>query len=119
MVAVGGSVLGRGARGLQALERKGKARRRHLDAVAERTGKDGVVATARTHRIGQATGIGLKDQTGVVIEGIHDGEVEGQHLGVLGSQTLDQSTQFARERRADTGGCQQRIHAVEHLGATV
>ena len=119
VIAIGGGVLGRGARGLQALERKGKARRRHLDAVAERAGKDGVVATARADRIGQATRVGLKDQAGVVIEGIHDGEVEGQHLSVLGSQTLNKSTQLACERRDDTGRRQQRVHAVEHLGAAM
>ena len=119
MVTIGSGILGRGARGLQTLERKGEARRRHLDAVAERAGKDGVVATARAHRIGQAAGIGLKDQTRVVIERVHDGEVEGQHPGVLGSQALDQGTQLARERRGDTGSLQQRVHAVEHLGAAV
>ena len=119
MIAVGSGVLGRGVRGLQTLERKGEARRRHLDAVAERAGKDGVVATARAHRIGQATGIGLKDQTRVVIERVHDGEVEGQHLGVLGSQALDQGTQLARERRNNARRRQQRVDAVEHLGTTV
>ena len=119
VIAIGSGVLGRGARGLQTLERKGKARRRHLDTVAKRTGKDGVVASARTDRIGQAAGIGLKDQTRVVIKRVHDGEVEGQHLGVLGSQALDQGTQFARQRRDDAGSLQQRIHAVEHLGTTV
>ena len=106
-------------RGLQTLERKGKSRRRYLDAIAERAGKDGVVATARTHRIGQATGIGLKDQARVVIKRVHDGEVEGQHLGVLGSQALDQGTQLARQRRDDTGSFQQRIHTVEYLGTAV
>ena len=119
MVTIGSSVLGRGMRGLQTLERKGKTRRRHLDAVAKCTGKDGVVASARTHRIGQATGIGLKDQARVVIKRVHDGEVEGQYLGILGSQALDQGTQLARERRDDTGGNQQRVNAVEHFGATV
>ena len=89
VIAVGSGVLGRGARGLQALERKGEARRRHLDTVAKCAGKDGVVASARTDRIGQAAGIGLKDQARVVIERVHDGEVEGQHLGVFGSQTID------------------------------
>ena len=76
VVAIGSGILGRGARGLQALERKGEARRRHLDTVAKCAGKDGVVATARAHRIGQAAGIGLKDQARVVIERVHDGEVE-------------------------------------------
>ena len=119
MVTIGGGVLGRGARGLQTLERKGEARRRHLDAVAERAGKDRVVATARAHRIGQATGIGLKDQARVVIERVHDGEVERQHLGVLGSQTINQGTEFARQRRDNTGSRQQRIHAIEHFGPTM
>ena len=91
MIAVGSGVLGRSVRCLQTLERKGEARRRYLDAVAKCTGKDGVVASARTDRIGQAAGIGLKDQARVVIKRVHDGEVEGQHLGVLGSQALDQS----------------------------
>ena len=119
MVAIGCSVLDRGARSLQALERKGKARRRHLDAVAKCAGKDGVVASTRTDRIGQATGIGLKDQARVVIKRVHDGEVEGQHLGVLGSQALDQGTQLARERRDNARRRQQRVDAVEHLGTTV
>lgn len=119
VVAVGSGVLSRSVRGLQTLERKGKSRRRYLDAIAERAGKDGVVATARTHRIGQATGIGLKDQARVVIKRVHDGEVEGQHLGVLGSQALDQGTQLARQRRDDTGSFQQRIHTVEYLGTAV
>ena len=116
---IGGGVLGRGARGLQTLERKGETRRRHLDAVAKCAGKDGVVAAARTDRIGQATGIGLKDQARVVIKRVHDGEVEGQHLGVLGSQALDQGTQLARERRDNARRRQQGIHAVEHLGTAV
>ena len=119
VIAVGGGVLGRGARGLQTLERKGEARRRHLDTIAKCAGKDGVVASARTHRIGQAAGIGLKDQARVVIERVHDGEVERQHLGVLGCQALDQGTQLARQRRDDTGGLQQRVHAVEYLGTAV
>ena len=119
VIAIGSGVLGRGTRGLQTLERKGKARRRHLDAVAKRAGKDGVIATARAHRIGQAAGIGLKDQARVVIERVHDREVERQHLGVLGCQTLDQGTQLARQRRDDTGGLQQRVHAVEHFGTAV
>ena len=119
VIAIGSSVLGRGVRGLQALERKGEARRRHLDAIAKCTGKDGVVASARTHRIGQATGIGLKDQARVVIKRVHDGEVEGQYLGVLGSQALDQGTQLARERRNNARRRQQRVDAVEHLGTTV
>lgn len=119
MVTIGSSVLGRGARGLQALERKGEARRRHLDAVAKCAGKDGVVASARTDRIGQAAGIGLKDQARVVIKRVHDGEVEGQHLGVLGSQALDQGAQLARERRDNARRRQQRVDAVEYLGAAV
>ena len=119
VIAVGSGVLCRGTSGLQTLERKGEARRRHLDAVAKCAGKDGVVASARTDRIGQATGIGLKDQARVVIERVHNGEIERQHLGVLGSQTLDQGTQLARRRRGDTGGLQQRVHVVEHLGTTV
>ena len=119
MIAVGSGVLGRGARGLQTLERKGEARRRHLDAVAERAGKDGVVAAARAHRIGQATGVGLKDQARVVIKRVHDGEVERQHLGVLGSQALDQGTQLARKRRDNARRLQQRVHAVEYLGTAV
>ena len=119
MVTIGSSVLGRGARGLQTLERKGEARRRHLDAVAKCAGKDGVVASARTDRIGQAAGIGLKDQARVVIKRVHDGEVEGQHLGVLGSQALDQGAQLARERRDNARRRQQRVDAVEYLGAAV
>ena len=119
VITIGSGVLGRGTRGLQTLERKGEARRRYLDAVAKCTGKDGVVASTRADRIGQAAGIGLKDQARVVIERVHDGEVERQHLGVPGSQTIDQGTQFARQRRGDTGSPQQRIHAVEHLGTTV
>ena len=39
--------------------------------------------------------------------------------GVLGCQALDQGTQLARQRRDDTGGLQQRVHAVEHLGTAV
>ena len=119
VIAVGSGILGRGARGLQALERKGEARRRHLDTVAKCAGKDGVIASARTDRIGQAAGIGLKDQARVVIERVHDREVERQHLGVLGYQALNQGTQLARQRRDDTGGLQQRVHAVEHLGTAV
>ena len=119
VIAIGSSVLGRGARGLQTFERKGETRRRHLDAVAKCAGKDGVVTAARTDRVRQAAGISLKDQTRVVIKRVHDGEVERQHLGVLGSQALDQGTQLARERRDDTGGLQQRVHAVEHLDAAV
>ena len=119
VIAIGSGVLGRGARYLQTLERKSEARRRYLNAVAKCTGKDGVVASARTDRVGQATGIGLKDQARVVIERVHDGEVERQHLGVLGSQAIDQGTQFARERRGDTGSLQQCVHAVEHLGTAV
>ena len=119
VIAIGSSVLGRGVRGLQALERKGETRRRHLDAVAKCAGKDGVVASARTDRIGQAAGIGLKDQTRVVIKRVHDGEVEGQHLGVLGSQALDQGAQLARERRDNARRRQQRVDAVEYLGAAV
>ena len=119
VIAIGSGVLGRGTRGLQTLERKGETRRRHLDAVAKCAGKDGVIASARTDRIGQAAGIGLKDQARVVIKRVHDGEVEGQHLSVLGSQALDQGTQLARERRDNARRCQQRIDAVEHLGTTV
>ena len=119
MIAIGSGVLGRGARDLQTLERKGEARRRHLDAVAKCAGKDGVIASARAHRIGQATGIGLKDQARVVIERVHDGEVERQHLGVLGRQALDQSTQLARQRRDNARRRQKRIDAVEYLGAAV
>ena len=119
MVAIGSGILGRGARGLQALERKGEARRRHLDTGAKCAGKDGVIASARTDRIGQAAGIGLKDQARVVIERVHDREVERQHLGVLGCQALNQGTQLARQRRDDTGGLQQRVHAVEYLGTAV
>ena len=119
VIAVGGGVLGRGARGLQTLERKGEARRRHLDTIAKCAGKDGVVASARTHRIRQAAGIGLKDQARVVIERVHDREVERQHLGVLGSQALDQGTQLARERRDNARRSQKRIDAVEYLGAAV
>ena len=119
VVAIGSGVLDRSSRGFQTLERKGKARRRHLDAVAERTGKDGVVATARAHRIGQATGIGLKNQARVVIKRVHDGEVEGQHLGVLGSQAIDQGTHLARKRRDNARRRQQRVDAIEHLGTTV
>ena len=119
MVAIGGGVLGRGARGLQTLERKGETRRRHLDAVAKCAGKDGVVAAARTDRVRQAAGIGLKDQARVVIERVHDGEVERQHLGVPGSQALDQSTQLTRERCDDARRRQKHIDAVEYLGAAV
>ena len=119
MIAVGSGILGRGARGLQALERKGEARRRHLDTVAKCAGKDGVIASARTDRIGQSAGISLKDQARVVIERVHDREVKRQHLGVLGCQALDQGTQLARQRRDDTGSLQQRVHAVEHLGTAV
>ena len=119
MIAIGSSVLGRGVRSLQTLERKGETRRRYLDAVAKCAGKDGVVASTRTDRIGQATGIGLKDQTRVVIERVHDGEVERQHLGVLGSQALDQGAQLARERRDNARRRQKHIDAVEYLGAAV
>ena len=119
VIAVGSGILGRGARGLQALERKGEARRRHLDTVAKCAGKDGVIASARTDRIGQSAGISLKDQARVVIERVHDREVERQHLGVLGCQALNQGTQLARQRRDDTGGLQQRVHAVEYLGTAV
>ena len=119
MIAVGSGVLSRSVRGLQTLERKGKSRRRYVDAIAERAGKDGVVASTRTNRIGQAAGIGLKDQACVVIKRVHDGEVERQHLGILGSQALDQGAQLARQRRGNTGGLQQRIHTVEYLGAAV
>ena len=118
-IAIGSSVLGRGVRSLQTLERKGETRRRYLDAVAKCAGKDGVVASTRTDRIGQATGIGLKDQTRVVIERVHDGEVERQHLGVLGSQALDQGAQLARERRDNARRRQKHIDAVEYLGAAV
>ena len=119
VIAIGSGILGRGARGLQALERKGEARRRHLDTVAKCAGEDGVIASARTDRIGQSARISLKDQARVVIERVHDREVERQHLGVLGCQALDQGTQLARQRRDDTGSLQQRVHAVEHLGTAV
>ena len=119
VIAIGSGILGRGARGLQTLERKGEARRRHFDAVAKCAGKNGIVASARTDRIGQSAGIGLKDQACVVIERVHDREVERQHLGLLGGQALDQGTQLARKRRDNARRLQQRVHAVEYLGTAV
>ena len=116
VVAVGDG-LGRRARGLEALEREGKARRRDLVLARERTGKDRVVAAARAHRVGQVAGIGLEHEARVVVERVHDGEVERERARVVCRKAGDE---FAKLRSHGAGNArrgEQLVHAVEHLDA--
>ena len=62
---------------LKALQREGEACSGHAGGDSKCPVEHGVVATSGANRVRQAAGIGLEHQARVVIEGVHEREVEG------------------------------------------
>ena len=113
MVTVGG-IARRVQRAFQTLERECETRRRDIGLGRKHAREDRIVPAARAHGVGKAARVRLEHQAGVVVEGIHDGKIEGQQRGILSIQPGDERTKLTGHIACNAGGGKKLIHAIQN-----